>query len=174
MKKASVFVLIFICCFLVIECSTFSARVVAIESPEQIRGVWKSSDGCVLEYPFEVKKSGEGMYVRYCEPERNDTELWNDYMTENSLSFDETWSRRYALVSAVYGKDYPYAEEKGRQTGIKLRADSDGNIYSTFVMLIPDNEYFSENLDISTPSDFSILYYNKKAFFNADRVTAVQ
>ena len=90
-------------------------------SLETISGSWKSSDGCVYEYPFELNGR---TYLRYAWAESDDTELWLSFAKERNMSYYDLWLKRFVFLAEIYKAYYPVSDENGTQFGIKLRQDA--------------------------------------------------
>ena len=92
-----------------------------VESLEQISGTWKSDDGCLYEYPFELNGT---TYLRYAWAESDDTEFWLSYAKSRNMSLYDLWQKRFVFLYEIYQAYYPVSDENNNQLGIKLRLES--------------------------------------------------
>ncbi|MBR4004422.1 MAG: hypothetical protein IKI90_01095 [Treponema sp.] len=91
-----------------------------ITNISQLTGLWVSEEGNLYEWPFELNGK---TYLRYAWAETDDTKLWVDYAQKHNRDFMDVWNHRFSYMSAVYGRDYPLADENGTQIGLKFRTD---------------------------------------------------
>ena len=87
-----------------------------------LSGSWKSSDGSVYEYPFELNGK---IYLRCAYPESDDTDKWEDCAKYHFTSIDDLWAKRFSYVGEIYGRNYPLSDSNGSQTGYKFTCEKD-------------------------------------------------
>lgn len=99
-----------------------------VNSIDEIRGVWKSSDGNEFEWPLVLNGN---KYLRIAYTENDVTEDFVNYAKNHNMDFNKLWAHRYAYLGNIYGVKLqdgrlvpsPYSHDNGIQQGIKLRAD---------------------------------------------------
>lgn len=106
-----------------------------LSSIDDLRGLWKSSDGGTWEYPVE---DGSAVYVRRSFPAQDDTARWKDYAVRSGMDMQTLWEKRYACMPLIYGQELPAADANGTQYGRKVTKNRSGRITSTRVYLIPE------------------------------------
>ena len=92
----------------------------AVYNVSQLTGLWIADDGSLYEWPLELNGK---TYLRYAWEENDDTERWVAYAKLHNRDFMDVWNHRFSYISAIYGKDFPLADENGTQAGLKFRTD---------------------------------------------------
>lgn len=111
-----------------------------ITSIDELKGTW-NFEGKTLTYPFTV--DGQE-YLLVKEPVTNDDNLWQRYAYIHQISLTDLWTKRFAVISDIYGKESPVADENGTQAGYKLKrnsitSDYVGSFESHYEYLIPED-----------------------------------
>lgn len=161
MKKAFGCVLILAFAFLVVQCVTLDSHFHSIDSATVIFGKWHNSRGQEIEFPLNAK---DGVYLKLAQKQKDDTKLWKDFMEKQNLTIQDVWPRRFALLSKIYGKEYPLADENGIQTGIKLKKDTDDNIFSTAVTIIPQSLILGGRDEVKISENHRYILFRGKVF----------
>jgi len=123
-------------CLVICKCASVRLNYGDIEEKDQLIGKWYSDKGQEAEFPLI---SGGQAYFRIAEKETDDTEKWSSFADANNLTADDLWSRRFAMTSKIYDENYPVVSAGGIQTGLKLRRDASGKIFSRHTRLVPDS-----------------------------------
>lgn len=147
-KKFSVLIIFAVICLSLFSCGNSSDKNAleenetevekeevwsSLEKVSDIYGKWVSADGFVIKVPMYY----DGLeYFLFSGPERDDTDLWNDYAAEHHLSIEEMWQKRFSMIYYVYGVFLPLSDENHSQYGLKLSLRG-GRIYSRNEWLIP-------------------------------------
>lgn len=153
-------------CLVVCRCTSIRSLYSELENRDQLTGEWHAENGNFAEYPLV---SGTESYFRISEKETDDTDKWTAYAEQLGVSCDDLWSRRYAVMSHVYNENFPVVSAGGVQSGLKLRRDENGNIFSSATKLIPDSNllfvlFDSEEVEILVAKDGNSLLIDGRVY----------
>lgn len=110
-------------------------------------GVWKCKD-CTVTYPFKIN---DNIFFMVEYKKTDITNEWYDICESRGLNFEESLVIKDVIISKIYNKDYPLANELGVNEGIKISYNDKlkkPKIKAQRIILIPEEvishclEYF--------------------------------
>ncbi len=147
--------------FLCVQCVTLDSQFNSIDSATEITGTWTRNSGETVEFPLTAK---DGIYLKVVQPQKKETQLWNDYAVQENLTIEDVWPRRHAMLSKIYGREYPAAFEDGTQQGLKLKMDKSGEIFSSFVTLVPQSLVLDGEHEVKVAENHKAILYRGKVY----------
>lgn len=167
-KKHLLILLIIANCFI---CNNLFAET--ITDVQQLSGIWKNNE-CTITYPFTINDKN------YFKIEYKKTDIskdWYNICEKRGLSFKESLIIKDVIISKVFDKDYPLANELGVNEGIKISYNDrlkKPKIKAQRIILIPEEvityylEYFELNgnrLQMTSPVPFGNLNSQIEDFY---------
>ncbi|MBP5601774.1 MAG: hypothetical protein J6X78_03505 [Treponema sp.] len=87
-----------------------------INDIQELNGVWKCNE-CTVTYPFQINEN-DFLMVEF--KKKDVTNDWFDICESRGLTFKESLLIKNVIISKIFGKDYPLANELGVNEGIKI------------------------------------------------------
>lgn len=117
---------------------------------QQLYGTWKSNE-CTVIFPVQIQGNN---YFKVEYKKEDITKEWYEICNIRGITFSESLSIKDVIISKIFDKDFPLANELGVNEGIKISYNEElkkSKIKAQKIILIPEEVIIAciEYFDIS-------------------------